>query len=163
LSNIKKYYWLIPLIGGVISLIGFLIPAWYSPPVWIEYVWMIGIIHHVTGGNVIDIAPPEMFIPSLIATLLISLCSILAILNALFKFRGKTLLRNTDNLWLIIAIVEIGAAIFYIFGIQIGFFLNTDLEFVDYYVFQFGLFIPFIGAVLILTGSIMGKLSKKDK
>ena len=162
MGGIKNYFWLIPLIGGSFSIIGLLFPAWYSPPVWIEYVWIIGIIHHVTGGNIFDNAPSEMFIPSIIATGLITLCSVVIIIIALLKFRGKTLSGNTENLWIILAIIEIGTSIYYIFMIQNGFFQNTGLIFWDIYEFQFGMFIPFISASLTLFGALIGKLIKEE-
>lgn len=133
MSNIKKYYWIISLLGGFVSLFGFFTPTWYSPPVWIEHVWMIGLIHHVTGGNVVEIAPTEMFIPSIIATVLISLCLVLIILSALLKKKDKRLLGNAENFWIMLAILEISASIYYIIGIQHGFYLHTNLNFWDIY------------------------------
>lgn len=156
MSEIKKKYWLIPLIGGAFSLTGFLFPAWYSPPIWVEYIWIIGIIYHVTGGNVLAQAPLEMFIPSIITTILISICSFFIIFNALFKSRNKSLLINNEILWILLATLEIIFMIYYIIEIQIGFFLNTGLNFQDFYEIQFGLIIPFIGASLTLIGVIIG-------
>lgn len=160
--GIKKFYWLIPLIGGTLSLLGLLIPTWYSPPVWIEYWWFIGLIHHVTGGDVIEFGPLEISIPSLIAFVLISLSSVIIILNSLFKFRGKTLWGKTEKLWIYMAILEISAAIFYAISIQIGFFINTSIVFWDIYLIQFGLIIPFIGAGLTLLGAILEIKLKRD-
>jgi len=162
LSEIKKFYWLIPLIGGVFSLIGLVIPTWYSPPVWVEYWWFIGLIHHVTGGNVIAFGPLELSIPSLITFVIISLSSVIIILNSLFKFRGKTLWGNTEKLWIYLAIIEIGATIFYIISIQIGYIIHTSLVFWDIYLIQFGLIIPFIGAGFTLIGAILGIKLKRD-
>jgi len=99
----KNYYWLLPLAGGIISIIGFFIPAWYSPLAFEEYLWITGIIHHVLpSGDVFEILPPELFIPSLITTILISLSLFMIIINYFFKFRSKTLLGNTEKLWIII-------------------------------------------------------------
>ncbi|MHA2036383.1 MAG: hypothetical protein ACW98X_08105 [Promethearchaeota archaeon] len=162
MSEIKKYYWLIPLVGGFFSLIGFLFPAWYSPPFWVEYVWMIGVIHHVTGGNVVEMAPSDMFIPSLIASILIFVCSCLVILVTLLKSRSKTFSSNKENIWIVMSIVEISATIYYILGIQNGFFLYSTLNFWDFYEIQFGLIVPFIGGNLTLIGGIIGKLVKRS-
>jgi hypothetical protein len=163
LTEIKKLYWLIPLIGGILSLIGLVIPVWYSPPAWIENVWITGIIHHVTGGNVLDTQPPEMFIPSFIAAVLIYLCSVMIILNALFKFRSKTFLGSTERIWTILAIIEVSAAIFYIIGIQIGFYIQTSIYFGEIYEVRFGVIAPFISASLTLVGAFIGKKSDSDK
>jgi hypothetical protein len=147
-------------VGGLFSLIGFFFPAWYRPPFWIVYVWMFGIIHHVTGGNVVEFAPSEMFIPSLIASIIIILCSAIIILMGMFKSRNKKFLGNIENLWIVLAFVEIGAIIYYIIGIQIGFSLLTTLNFWDIYEIQFGLIVPFIGASITIIGAIIGKLIK---
>jgi hypothetical protein len=163
LSEIKKFYWLIPLFGGTLSLVGLLFPTWHSPPIWVEYVWLLGLIHHVTGGNVIEFGPLEMSIPSIIAFVLISLSSVIIILNSLFRFRGKTLWGKTEKLWIYLAIIEIAAAIFYIISVQIGFFIHTSIVFWDIYLIQFGLIIPFIGAGLTVLGAILGiKWRKND-
>ncbi len=162
MSEIKKFILLFPLIGGVLSLFGLLIPTWYSPPVWIEYWWLIGLIHHVTGGDVIAFGPLETSIPSFIAFVLIIVSSVIIILNSLFKFRGKTLWGKTEKLWIQMAILEISAAIFYVISIQIGFFINTNILFWDIYLIQLGLIIPFIGAGLTLLGAILGFKLKRD-
>jgi hypothetical protein len=162
LSEIKKHYWLLPLTGGILSIIGFLFPAWYSPPIWVEYIWIIGIIYHVNGGDVLDILPYEMFIPSLIAAIAISLSSIIIIIFAFYTFRSKKISINVENLWLIMVIIETAISIFYIIGIQIGFFLHANQNFWDIYQIQFGLITPFIGASLTLIGTIIGKRLKRD-
>ncbi len=162
MSNVNKFYWILPIIGGVISIIGIFIPVWYSPPPWTEYVWIIGYIHHVTGGNVIAKAPTEMFIPSIIPTILISISSLIVIVSTIVKLIGKNFLRNPENLWIIMAVLELCAIIGYIFGIQYGFYLHTDINFWTIYQVQFGLFIPFIGAGLIIIGTVLGKSIKRD-
>lgn len=162
MSETRNFIWLIPLIGGVLSLFGLLIPTWYSPPIWVEYWWLIGLIHHVTGGDVIEFGPLEISLPSLIAFVLISLSSVIIILNSLFKFRGKTLWANSEKLWIYMAIIEIGATMFYIISVQIGFFIHTSLVFWDIYRIQFGLIVPFIGAGLTLIGVILGIKLKRD-
>ncbi|MFX0021325.1 MAG: hypothetical protein ACFE9S_03295 [Candidatus Hermodarchaeota archaeon] len=162
MREIKKFIWLIPLIGGVLSLFGLLIPTWYSPPVWVEYWWFIGLIHHVTGGDTIAFGPLETSIPSLIAFVLIALSSVIIILNSLFKSREKTLWCKTEKLWIYMAILEIITAIFYIISVQIGFFINTSIVFWDLYLIQFGLIIPFIGAGLTLLGAILEIKLKRD-
>ncbi|MFX1240619.1 MAG: hypothetical protein ACFFA7_05170 [Promethearchaeota archaeon] len=164
MSEIKKFFWLIPLIGATLSLFGLFIPTWYSPPVWVGYWWMIGLIYHVTGGNVIEFGPLEISIPSLIAFGLIALSSAIIILNSIFKSRNKTLWGNPENLWIKMALIETSAVIFYIISVQIGFFINTSLVFWDRHLIQFGLITPFIGAGLTLIGAILEiKLNRTTK
>ncbi|MFX0030477.1 MAG: hypothetical protein ACFE8B_14800 [Candidatus Hermodarchaeota archaeon] len=162
MGEIKKLYLLLPLIGGVLSIIGILIPAWYSPPPWVEYIWIAGIIHHVTAGDVLDVLPIEMFIPSIIAVVIISLGSIIILIYTFFNIQGKKSLSNVENLWIIIAIIEIATAIYYILGIQFGFFLHSDQNFWSIYEIQFGMVTPFIGASLTLIGAILRKRIKRD-
>ncbi|MBY9019871.1 MAG: hypothetical protein KGD67_02355 [Candidatus Lokiarchaeota archaeon] len=162
MSIIKKYYWLIPIVGGIISLIGMTVPIWYSTTVWVEYVWIIGIIHHVTGGNVLDWAPIEMLFPSIITTILISLSSVMVITSAIFKYRKKKFLGNTENLWIIMAILKLSAIIGYFFGIQYGFYLNTEIHFWTIYGVQIGFFMPLVGMGLSIIGAIIGKLIDRN-
>ncbi|MFW9820065.1 MAG: hypothetical protein ACFFE5_10695 [Candidatus Thorarchaeota archaeon] len=163
MSEIMKFYWLSPLIGGFISLIGLAIPVWYAPPPGTELVWIVGLIHHISGGNVIAWAPIEMFIPSIIPTILISLSSSIIIISTIFKSIGKYFLIKPENIWIIMACTGLFSIISYIFGIQYGFYLHTDINFWTIYVVQIGLFIPFIGIGLILSGAIIGKRLNKNE
>ena len=90
------------------------------------------------------------------------------IINSFFKFRSKTLLGNTEKLWIIIAIIEICTAIFYIIAIQVGFFLYTERTlygeqyFWVIYDIQLGTIVPFISAGITVIGAIIGKLVNRD-
>ena len=64
MTKIKKYYWLLPLIGGILSIIGIFIPAWYSITVYNENIWMWGLIEHIfPTGSVFDFLHAELLIP----------------------------------------------------------------------------------------------------
>ena len=163
MNIIKRSYWLLPMVGGIISLLVFTVPVWYSPPTWIEYIWINGRILHVTSGNILDWLPNEMFIPSNIATILISLSSVIFIISAILNLIGKKFLIKTENLWIILAVLELCTLIGYILGIRNGFYIHTSIDFWRLYEVQFGLYMPFIGVGLSTLGAIIGKIINRDK
>ena len=162
MSIIKKIYCILPIVGGIISLLVFAFPVWYSPPPWIEYIWMNGRILHVTVGDVLDWLPNEMFIPSIIATIVISLSSALFIISAILEFIGRKAFIKNEYLWIIVAIIELGTLIGYIFGIQNGFYLHTNMDFWSTYEIRAGLYFPFIGVGISVLGIIIDKILKRD-
>jgi len=168
MTPIKKYYWLFPLTGGIISIFGLFIPVWYSITAYEEYLWIRGLIEHISVGGVFDFLPPELLIPGLITAILILIFSIVIITFALFISRGKKLRFSTEKLWLIIGILELCILIIYIIATDIGWdsysqrINNSVQDFWSIYNFQFGLIIPFIGAALSIIGAIIGKLSKRE-
>ncbi len=62
LTKIKKYYRLLPLIGGILSIIGIFIPAWYSIAIYDENTWMWGLIERITVSE-FDFLHAELLIP----------------------------------------------------------------------------------------------------
>ncbi len=91
--EIGKYYWLLPLCGGILSIIGFLIPVWYSSTAWDENLWIWGLIEHISpSGSEFTLSPKELFIPSLITAILILLSSSTIVIKTIFMVRGKTIL-----------------------------------------------------------------------
>lgn len=163
MSIIRRCYWLLPMIGGIISLLVFTGPVWYSPPPWIEYLWINGRILHVTAGNILAWLPNEMFIPSNNATILIWFICIIIIISAILNLIGKKFLIITENLWVILAVLELSTLIIYILEIRNGFYLHTGIDFWRLYEVQFGLYMPFIGAGLSILGTIIGKVINRDK
>ena len=83
--------------------------------------------------------------------------------DALLKIKDKRLLGNTENFWIMLAILEISVSIYYIIGIQHGFYLHTNLNFWDIYEIRNGTIIPFIGGSITLIGAIIGKFINRKK
>ncbi|MFX1566956.1 MAG: hypothetical protein ACFFCV_01155 [Promethearchaeota archaeon] len=162
MSKIKKLNCLLPIVGGIISLLVFMFPVWYSPSPWIEYIWINGRIRHVTAGDVLDWLPNEMFIPSIITTILIALSSALFIISAILDYRGRKVFIKNEHLWIILALLELSTLIGYILGIQNGFYSHTNMNFWSTYEIQAGLYLPFIGVGISVLGAVLGKILKRD-
>ncbi|WP_371806099.1 hypothetical protein [Candidatus Lokiarchaeum ossiferum] len=161
-------YWVLPLNGGILSIIGLFIPVWYSSTGFRENLWMWGMIHHITGGDVFEILPSELFIPGLIAAILILLSSIVVIIFALLVATGKAIQGKAEKIWKIVGLFEIGIAAFYVIAMLIGW--NLFALRINYAVHNFwriynvhiGMFTPFIGAALSISGGVVGKRKIKD-
>ena len=160
MTKIKKYYWVLPLIGGTLSIIGLFIPAWYSITAYDENLWMWGLIEHISVGGVYDFLPAELLIPGLITAILILMSSIVIIIFALFIVRGKEIRISAEILWIIMGFLELCAVIIYIVAMDMGWYSYTQRinysihDFWRIYNFQFGMITPFIGAALSIVGAI---------
>ena len=168
MKKIKEYYWILPLSGGILSIIGLFIPVWYSITEYEENLWMWGLIEHISVGGVFDFLPPELLIPGFITAILILIFSIVTIIFALFIVRGKKIRFSAEKLWIIIGFLELCVVIIYIVAMDIGWYSYTQRinysvrDFWRIYNFQFGLITPFIGAVLSIVGAIIGKLNSRE-
>jgi hypothetical protein len=169
LREIKRFYWIFPLCGGIISIIGFFIPAWYSTTEWDENLWIWGLIEHILpSSSEFTLLPKELFIPSLITGILILFSSNMILVKTFYVARGKTIFGPTERIWIIMAILEICAAIFYIIAMQIGWHFYTqrinygEQRFWIIYDFNIGIIFPFLGSVLIIIGVIMGKFINRE-
>ncbi len=168
MTKIKKYYWLLPLIGGIISIIGIFIPTWYSITVYSENIWMWGLIERITVGE-FDFLHAELLIPGLITTVLILMSSIAIIIFTWFMFKGKKIHTNAAKLLIITGFFELCIVIIYIVAITTIFYSYTqsigypEHDFWRVYNFHFGMIAPFIGAALSIVGGIIGVLNKRNE
>lgn len=167
MTKIKKYYWFLPLIGGILSIVGIFIPAWYSITVYDENIWMWGLIERITVSE-FDFLYAELLIPGLITAILILISSIAIIISSLFVVRGKKAQTSAEKLWIIMGVLELCAAIIYIVAIDIIFYSFAqsigypENDFWKVYNFHFGMITPFIGALLSIVGAIIGVLNKRE-
>ncbi|QEE16774.1 hypothetical protein DSAG12_02604 [Promethearchaeum syntrophicum] len=168
MTTLKKKNWILPLSGGILSIIGLFIPVWYSTTGFKENLWMWGLIEHITVGNVFDFLPPELLIPGLIIAVLILLFSIVIITSTLFSIRRKEIQNIAQKLWIIMGILELCAAIIYIVAMVIGWNaytirINYNVhDFLRIYNFHIGMVTPFIGAALSIVGTFLGKRYKRE-
>lgn len=168
MPKIKKYYWVLPLLGGILSIIGLFIPAWYSITVYDENIWMWGLIERISLGGVFNFLDAELLIPGLITAILILICSIVIIIITFFIVRGKKIQSSAEKLWIIMGFLELCAAIIYIIAMDLIFYSYTqrihypEHDFWRVYSFHFGMITPFIGAALSIVGAIFGKLNNRE-
>lgn len=169
MNEVNKKLLILPFIGSIILIIGLFIPAWYSTTSWEENLWMVGIIQHFpSGGSVIELLPTELFIPSLICTIVLIISSFIILINILFLTRQKKFLANPEKLWILMGILEICITVIYIIAMDIGFNIytqRTDYPEHDFWVIyniQFGIIIPFIGAILSIIGAFAIKLANRE-
>ncbi|MHA1475194.1 MAG: hypothetical protein ACTSPA_07700 [Promethearchaeota archaeon] len=168
MTTIKKKSWILPLCGGILSIIGLLIPVCYSTTAYDENLWMWGLIHHISSGGVFEFLPPELLIPGIITAVLILIFSIVIITFALFIIKGKEVQSSAQKIWIIMGILELCVAIIYIIAMAIGwdsYALRMNYTVNDFwriYNFHFGMISLFIGAALSIVGAIIGKRNNSE-
>jgi len=173
--NIKNI-WILPFLGGLLSLIALIIPTASSYFLNEEYeltryFWLWGLFYgrlyiferfdtEIFIG--VSIFIPEIFIPALLATILIFVSARSCIKTALRFRKGERHFSEIKKSWLITGILYIISPIIYVVGMQIGFNLNQQrsggslLNFWQNHVPNFGIIAPLISGLLVLIGVIIG-------
>lgn len=172
----KNNSWLFPLIGGVLTLIGIVLPTAtfsYFGVSWSWWMWNLTIMS-VFGYGSVYLFPSEIYfiLPSMITTVAISLSAVnLLILSYRAK---KTELSKTGFLLesFLSAGITIGILIYYANAMQIAFIgglaIGTE-EFPIGYSFweifnpSFGIFLPVSAVILAIIGAIVHLSSLKQK
>lgn len=179
-----KNIWILPFLGGLLSLIILIIPTASSYFLNEEYelnqyLWMWGLVYgryyffenfntKRLGG--ISIFSPEIFVPGLIATIFILASASSCIKTALRFRRGERNFSEIKKSWIITGILYISSAMIYVVGMQIGFSLyqqrigGSPLNFWQNNVPNFGIIAPFISGLLVIVGVVLGTviMGKED-
>ena len=161
----KEYSWVLPLIGGILTIIGILLPTAYfsySGTSWTWWVWnltVLGVSGY--GSESVFISDIDFIIPSAITSITLSLCAInLLILS--FRTKETGLNKRDFLLWSLLSSgATVGVMIYYINAMHIAFFDGLTIEgeifpagYPFWQVFSpgFGVILPFIGAILAVIG-----------
>jgi hypothetical protein len=178
----KDYIWALPLIGGILTLISLLTPAFYIDQMGIEeYYWLWGLFHvSITGydSRTAFIATEDpsrytmpIFLSGLIPAIMIFISSIMLIVSSNSVRKGRTELKNHENGWIAMGLLMIVASIIYIIAIDITMINYAKYQFEEIYGYpppslpdlwdvydpSFAIIAPFIGAGLSMIGSIASK------
>ncbi len=178
MAEARDFIWLCPFIGAILVAIGLFTPAAYEAHgIYHSFVWMTGFML-ITGGaygsetgffaepftgEVI----PGYVIPGIIATILLTVCTIILFVSAL-THRGK----ETPGSWIALGILLIIGAIIFIAGVEIGvgaYWSNQGapyhISFWNDYDYNpgFAVIAPFIGGGLALLGAIIGKAIGREE
>lgn len=172
----KDYSWVLPLIGGILTIIGILLPTAYfsySGTSWSWWVWnltVLGVSGY--GSESVFISEIDFVIPSMITSITISLSAInLLILS--YKTKETGLNKRDFLLWSLLSSgATIGVMIYYISAMHIAFFDGLIIEgeifpagYSFWQVFSpgFGVILPFISAILAVIGVVVFLYSLKQK
>ena len=173
--NVKNI-WILPFLGGLLSLIILIIPTTSSyfsngGSEFTRNFWMWGFFYarwyffeyfKTETFLGFTIFAPEIFVPGLIATIFILASASSCIKTALFLRKGKRNFSEIKKRWLITGILYIISPIIYMVGMQIGYSLfqqrigGSPLNFWQENVPTFAIIAPFISGLLVLVGVILG-------
>ncbi|MFX1314319.1 MAG: hypothetical protein ACFE9T_00515 [Promethearchaeota archaeon] len=141
--NIKNFIWIFPVLGGILTIIALFFPAAYFE-ITNYPVWMVG-YNDETGWlkSVADLAL------GIIIVLIIFGASIILVYTGIKSFKGEA----ATKLWSILASVIIILSVIWIVAIE-------GNEAFSWRVFNpgFGIIAPFIGACIVLVGTILGSI-----
>jgi hypothetical protein len=161
----KDYSWVLPLIGGILTIIGILLPTayfTYSGTSWTWWVWNLTVMSvSGYGSESVFISEIDFIIPSMITSITISLSAInLLILS--YRTKEAGLNKRDFLLWSLLSSgATIGVMIYYINAMQLAFFDGVTIEgeifpagYSFWQVFSpgFGVILPFISSILAGIG-----------
>jgi hypothetical protein len=117
-TNKKEYNWVLSLIGGILTIIGILLPTAYfsySGTSWTWWVWNLTVMSvSGYGSESVFISEMDFIIPSMITSIIISLSAInLLILS--YKTKETRLNKRDFLIWSLLSSgAIIGVMIYYI-------------------------------------------------
>jgi len=162
--KIKKFIWIFPLFGGIITLLSFLAPAAYfyyqSSTYNTEfYRWMMDFyVSHVyeagTHTTTIGLNTNVFGFISLTSSLIIMALSVISIISVI-KFKKGTL--ESKNIWLISSLSTIIITIGWMIIKEIYTLIRFNHSFWGLLSPSFGIIGPFIGAGLEIVGFLLIK------
>ena len=162
--DVKKYIWSIPLLAGILGLLGIITPAVYISMFATDfYYWLWGFVIFKTYPPWV----PEEYIGFTtnttqlillnISTILIITSAIILIVTAVIFKKNRNYSSVIENTWLICAFLSIGAAIFWIMVVEspTGGSLTPmppGMQFWTYFSPHFGIIAPFISSGFAIGG-----------
>ena len=185
MGTLSEHCYAFPVLGGIITIIALLTPAAHyisdDTMYYGIYVWMWGLLMRRELGHIsmkifnrrwddfVEYWGLELFgiVPSMVCTVLIALGSIVLLRTAQKVKKGKMDEDKAAKLWTIVALINIGATIFWIIWIEfyyagvyqiiLGQIVMSAPEeghtgFWAFYNVGFGVIGVFIGAAIALIG-----------
>jgi hypothetical protein len=160
MSEVRKYIWIMPFIGSIITAISLFTPAIIFPGSPHQLIFMNGFYLFVGGGYPVPgyLSIPSLMIVGIGCFILILICTIILFISPL-THREK----ETPGSWLALGILLIGGTIVYIAGTELGYFIYRIIHMVPPVSFwsggipSFAVVGPFIGGGLSILGYIIGK------
>ena len=160
MSEVRKYIWIMPFIGSIITAISLFTPAIISRVSPHQLIFMNGFYLYVGGGYPVPgyLSIPSLMIVGISCFILILVCTIILFISPL-THRGK----ETPGSWIALGILLIGGTIIYIAGMELGFFIYSIIHMIPPVsiwagsIPSFAVVGPFIGGGLSILGYIIGK------
>lgn len=172
----SKSIWILTLLGGIITLIGLITPAAYYSFSSVdfdynEFQWMWGLLYYdlfdynffsYDYGFEFVIFAPEIFVPGLIITCMLSIVAIISIVTA-HNLRVENRSFSEDKRKLItLGILNFSTAVIFIVGMEFGFrgfkfrTIGVPISYWENRIPLFGIIAPFISGTLVIAGVIWG-------
>ncbi|MFX1380355.1 MAG: zinc ribbon domain-containing protein [Promethearchaeota archaeon] len=166
MSEVRKYIWILPFIGSILTVISIFTPAVIFPGPPHDLIYMNTFYLRVGGGFPVPgfLGIPSLMIVGIICTILIVVCTIILFISPL-THRGK----KSPGSWIALGILLIGGAIFYIAGTELGYFIYSiinlmmPISFWEGAIPSFATIGPFIGGGLSILGFIIGRIAGEEE
>ena len=167
MTGIRDYIWILPFIGSILAAISIFTPAAvFSSGLGQLLQYMTG-FYIVVGGGV----PSFGFVDIPIIIIVGIICLILIITGTIIMFISSLTHRKSDApaSWIVLGILFIGGASYYIGGTEIGYMIygminfDTPLSFWENFTPSFGAIAPFISGGMSILGYIISKSVGKEQ
>jgi hypothetical protein len=159
----KNYYWVPPLIGGILSLIALATPATYNSQMGLDfYVWMWGLasisIYDYYYGTYTDTTFTDnigLLIPSIICSIIIFIGAVVLISSANMNRKSTRGLQRVKNTWYALSILLILTTAAWMIVYEVEAQVDIGMSWWETMDPGFGVIGVFIGASISLTGTVV--------
>ena len=166
----KNYFWVPPLIGGILSLIALATPATYISGMGnYIYVWMWGLASiklysyygYITDTTFTD--NMNLLIPSIICSLIIFIGAVVLICFANMNRKGTRVLQEVKNKWYTLSILLIITTAGWMIVYEVESQVETGFSWWEYMDPGFGVIGVFLGASISLIGTVVSSYITRQK
>ena len=168
----KNYFWIAPLLGGVLSLIALLTPATYlSMYGEYFYVWMWGLVSiklydpyddiYYTDTQLTDNV--RLLIPSIICSIFIFIFAVILIASANLNRTGKKEFNELKRSWYGLSFLSIITTAAWMISYEIIIYIEISQSFWNVMDPGFGVIGIFLGALISIIGTIVANYLIKQK
>ena len=162
----KNYFWIPPLLGGLISLIALFTPATYKIlPGNYYYIWMWGLLSYklYDSTDTLFTNNVKLFIPSIICSILVFIFAIIIIISANMNRTGKKGFKDVKNKWYGLSVLVIITTATWMIIYEVHSYIAVSYSWWKDWYPGFGVIGIFLGAIIIIMGIFLGNYFLKQK
>ncbi|TKJ23841.1 MAG: hypothetical protein CEE43_01380 [Promethearchaeota archaeon Loki_b32] len=167
MSGIRDYIWILPFIGSILAAISIFTPAAVISSGSGQLLQYMDGFYVILGRG----TPEFGFVDIPILMIVGIVCLILMLTSTIIMFISSLTHRKSDApaSWIVLGILFIGGAIYYIAGTEVGYMIygminyDMQLSFWDIFDPSFGAIAPFISGGLSILGYIISKSVGKEQ
>ena len=147
----KNYFWIPPLLGGVLSLIALLTPAICKTiPENYYYIWMWGLLSYklYDGTDTLFTDNVKLLIPSIICSIIVFIFALTMIISANTNRIGKEKFNEVKHSWYALSVLLIISTAAWMIIYEVHSYIENSISWREDWDPGFGVIGIFLGAIM---------------